>query len=95
INPRGTFVATILVENDSDRPFGFVPLFAEVRDATGQTVSSRVTFNGAGDAMVNPGEQLQGEVYLLDRLWNEAGSQDLTLVIREGTSGTRSFYVPF
>jgi serine/threonine protein kinase/tetratricopeptide (TPR) repeat protein len=95
VNPRGTFVATILVENDSDRPFGFVPLFAEVRDSAGQTVSSRVTFNGARDAMVAPGEQLQGEIYLLDRLWNEAGSQDLTLVIREGTSGSRSFHVPF
>lgn len=95
VNPRGTFVATILVENDSDRPFGFVPLFAEVRDATGQPVSSRVTFNGAQDAMVAPGEQLQGEVYLLDRFWNEAGTQDLTLVIREGTSGSRSFNVPF
>jgi serine/threonine-protein kinase len=95
VNPRGTFVATILVENDSDRPFGFVPLFAEVRDATGQPVSSRVTFNGARDAMVAPGEQLQGEVYLLDRFWNEAGTQDLTLVIREGTSGSRSFNVPF
>jgi serine/threonine protein kinase len=95
VNPRGTFVATILVENDSDRPFGFVPLFAEVRDATGQPVSSRVTFNGARDAMVAPGEQLQGEVYLLDRFWNEAGTQELTLVIREGTSGSRSFNVPF
>ncbi|WP_416672855.1 protein kinase domain-containing protein [Egbenema bharatensis] len=95
VNPRGTFVATILVENDSERTFGFVPLFAEVRDADGQTVSSRVTFNGSPDAMIAPGGRLQGEVYLLDRVWKETGSQDLTLVIREGTTGSRRFYVSF
>lgn len=95
VNPWGTYVATVQVENQSSRPFGFVPLFAEIRDANGQRVASRMTFHGSNDAMVNPGETLRGEVYLLDRYWNNSGAQDLTLVIREGTSGNRSFYVQF
>lgn len=95
VNPWGTYVANIQVENRSSRPFGFVPLFAEIRDASGQRVSSRMTFHSSNDAMVNPGEMLQGEVYLLDRYWNNSGAQDLTLVIREGTSGNRNFYVQF
>lgn len=95
INPGGTFVANLQVDNQSDRSFGFVPLFAEVRDASGHPVESRVLFHGSEDAMVAPGENIQGEVYLLDRYWNTAGNQNLTLVIREGTSGNRNFYVQF
>ncbi|GAB4372720.1 MAG: hypothetical protein Kow00121_15320 [Elainellaceae cyanobacterium] len=95
VNSRGTYVATFLVQNSSDRAFGFVPVFAEVRDANGQTVGSRVMIPGSEDALVAPGETLQGEVYLFDRYWNSAGAQDLTLVIREGTSGNRNFYVQF
>lgn len=91
----GTYAANLIVENQSNRAFGFVPLFAEVRDANGQPVQSRVLFHGSEDAMVNPGERIQGEIYLLDRYWNEAGSQNLTLVIREGTSGNRNFRVQF
>jgi hypothetical protein len=96
VSSRGTFVANLQVENQSDRPFGFVPLFAEVRDASGQSVPARLRLSdGSEDGMVNPGEQLKGEVYLLDRPWNNSGSQNLTLVIREGTSGNRNFYVDF
>ncbi|HEY9662247.1 MAG TPA: hypothetical protein V6C65_27645, partial [Allocoleopsis sp.] len=95
VNPGGTFVANLQVDNQSDRSFGFVPLFAEVRDASGHPVESRVLFHGSEDAMVAPGENIQGEVYLLDRYWNTAGNQNLTLVIREGTSGNRNFYVQF
>jgi serine/threonine protein kinase len=95
VSTRGTFVANLQVENRSDRSFGFVPLFVEVRDVNGQPVASRLRLNSSGDGMVAPGETLQGEVYLLDRYWNTAGSQELTLVIREGTSGNRNFHVHF
>lgn len=95
VNSRGTYVANFMVENSSDRAFGFVPLFAEVRDANGQPVGSRVMIPGSEDALVAPGELLQGEVYLFDRYWDESGTQNLTLVIREGTSGNRNFYVHF
>lgn len=96
VSSRGTFVANLKVENQSDRPFGFVPLFAEVRDASGQTVPARLRLsNGSEDGMIAPGEMLQGEVYLLDRYWNNSGNQNLTLVIREGTTGNRNFHVTF
>lgn len=96
VSSRGTFVANVQVENQSSRPFGFVPLFAEVRDASGQAVPARLRLSsGSADGMVDPGERLQGEVYVLDRFWNNSGSQNLTLVIREGTSGNRNFRVDF
>ncbi|NJR60454.1 MAG: protein kinase [Cyanobacteria bacterium CRU_2_1] len=95
INPRGTFVANLVVENSSDRSFGFIPLFAEVRDSNGETITARVLFHGSEDAVVEPGESLRGEVYVLDRHWNSSGSQNLTLMIQEGTSGNRRFHIPF
>lgn len=95
VSTRGTFVANVQVENHSDRSFGFVPLFVEVRDVNGQPVASRLRLNRSGDGIVAPGETLSGEVYLLDRYWNNSGSQDLTLVLREGTSGNRNFHVRF
>lgn len=96
VSSRGTFVANLQVENQSDRPFGFVPLFAEVRDASGQSVPARLRLtSGSEDGMIDPGERLQGEVYLLDRYWNDSGNQNLTLVIREGTTGNRNFHVAF
>ncbi|NJR65916.1 MAG: hypothetical protein HC772_12315 [Leptolyngbyaceae cyanobacterium CRU_2_3] len=84
-----------MLNNYSDRTFGFVPLFAEVRDARGQTVKSRILLRGSEDGVVEPGETLRGQLFLLDRRWNSSGSQSLTLVIREGTSGSRSFHLPF
>lgn len=95
ISPRGTFVTNVQVENRSDRSFGFVPLFVEVRDANGQAVASRLRLNSSRDGIVAPGEILQGEMYLLDRYWDHSGSQELTLVIREGTSGNRNFHLQF
>ena len=95
INPGGTYVANLVLENYSDRTFGFVPLFAEVRDASGQPVQSRILLRGVQDGMVAPGSQLRGQLFLLDRRWNNSGEQNLTLVIREGTSGSRNFYLPF
>ncbi|HEY9628555.1 MAG TPA: serine/threonine-protein kinase [Coleofasciculaceae cyanobacterium] len=95
INPGGTYVANLVLENYSDRTFGFVPLFAEVRDASGQTVQSRILLRDAEDGMVAPGSTLRGQLFLLDRRWHSSGEQNLTLVIREGTSGSRNFYLPF
>ncbi|HEY9643405.1 MAG TPA: hypothetical protein V6C57_23145, partial [Coleofasciculaceae cyanobacterium] len=95
INPGGTYVANLVLENYSQRPFGFVPLFAEVRDASGQAVQSRILLRGSEDGVVEPGETLRGQLFLLDRHWNNAGSQNLTLVIQEGTSGSRNFHLPF
>jgi serine/threonine protein kinase len=95
INPGGTYVANLVLENYSDRTFGFVPLFAEVRDAGGQAVQSRILLRGVQDGMVEPGSKLRGQLFLLDRRWKNSGGQNLTLVIREGTSGSRNFYLPF
>jgi hypothetical protein len=90
-----SFIADLLIENRSDRQFGFVPLFARVEDAEGNTVRSRILFGGGGDVLVEPGGQSEGELYILDRPWNESGDQNLFLVIREGTTGGRTFRIAF
>jgi hypothetical protein len=95
INATGTMEAELVVENHSDRRFGFVPLFAEVKNAAGQTIQSRIVVTDAEDAVVEPGETLRGKVYLFDHPWNQAGAQNLALEIQEGTSGNRNFRIQF
>ncbi|MBD3883343.1 protein kinase [Phormidium tenue FACHB-886] len=95
INPGGTYVANLVMANGSDRTFGFVPLFAEVRDASGKAVQARILLRGSEDGMIQPGETLRAQLYLLDRRWSTAGNQNLTLLIREGTSGSRTFSLAF
>jgi hypothetical protein len=89
----GKFVANLWIQNRSGRGFGFAPLYAESRDANGNTVRSRVLFTGTADTMLEPGEALTGQIYLLDR--PAANSRRFTLVIQESTSGNRTFRVPF
>lgn len=95
VSPSGTFVANLVIDNQSDRPFGFVPLFAEVQDAAGQPVRSRIFFDASGDVLAQPGSSLRGQVYVLEGTWTNSGPQDLFLVIREGTSGGRTFRISF
>jgi serine/threonine-protein kinase len=95
VSSNGTFTASVVVQNRSDRKFGFVPLFARVTDAEGNEVRSRLSFVGVEDAIAEPGEVLRGEVYFLNRQWNRSGNQNLALVIQEGTTGSRNFNIPF
>jgi serine/threonine protein kinase len=95
INPGGTYVANLVMQNDSDRAFGFVPVFAEVKDASGQAVQARILLRGSEDGIIQPGGTLRAQLYLLDRRWISAGTQNLTLVIHEGTSGSRNFSLAF
>lgn len=87
----GRFVANLWLQNRSGRGFGFVPLYAESQDQTGQIIRSRVLFTGTADTMLEPGESLTGQIYLLER----PSSSRLTLVIQESTSGNRTFRIPF
>nr|RNJ67037.1 MAG: serine/threonine protein kinase [Leptolyngbya sp. IPPAS B-1204] len=86
----GKFIANLWIQNRSGRGFSFVPLYAESRDSNGNTVRSRVLFTGTGDTMLEPGELLNGQIYLLD----QPANRRLTLVIQESTSGDRTFRIP-
>lgn len=88
----GKFVANLWIQNRSNQGFGFVPLYAESRDSSGQTVRSRVLFTGDAATMLEPGGALSGQIYLLDRT---SGTTRLTLVVQESTSGNRTFRIPF
>jgi serine/threonine-protein kinase len=87
----GKFVANLWIQNRSRQGFGFVPLYAESRDANGNTLRSRVLFTSANGTMLEPGKSLMGQIYLMDR----PAAQQLTLVIQESTSGSRQFRIPF
>ncbi len=95
VSPDGTLAANLVVENNSDRTFGFVPVFAEVEDANGNIVRSRVHFTNAEGGIAEPGEVLHGQVRMFNREWNSSGSQNLALVIQEGTTGSRNFRLTF
>jgi len=95
VSPDGTLAANLVVANHSDRTFGFVPLFAEVEDANGNIVRSRVHFINTDDGIAEPGEVLHGQVRMFNREWNSSGSQNLALVIQEGTTGSRNFRLAF
>jgi serine/threonine protein kinase len=95
VSPDGTVAANLVVANHSDRTFGFVPLFAEVEDADGNIVRSRVQFTNTDDGIAEPGEVLHGQIHMFNRQWNSSGSQNLALVIQEGTTGSRNFRLTF
>jgi serine/threonine protein kinase len=95
VSPDGSVAANLVVENNSDRTFGFVPLFAEVEDANGNVVRSRIQFTDTEDGVAEPGEVLHGQVHMFNREWNSSGSQNLALVIQEGTTGSRNFRLTF
>ncbi|MGJ3247789.1 MAG: protein kinase domain-containing protein [Elainellaceae cyanobacterium] len=94
INRSGSYVANLIIKNESDRPFGFVPLFARVQDTQGRDVQSRVSLSGT-DELVRPGETLRGQVFILGRRWDDSGDQNLMFIINEGTSGGRLFQIRF
>jgi serine/threonine protein kinase len=95
VSPDGTVAANLVVENHSDRNFGFVPLFAEVEDADGNVIRSRVQFTNTDDGIAEPGEILHGQIHMFNRQWKSSGSQNLALVIQEGTTGSRNFRLTF
>lgn len=90
----GRFVANLWIQNSSGRGFGFVPLYAESKDSSGNMIRSRVLFtsNAGTSMMLEPGKSLMGQIYLIDR---PASTQRLTLIIRESTNGDRAFRIPF
>ncbi|MBD2465648.1 hypothetical protein H6G89_32160 [Oscillatoria sp. FACHB-1407] len=96
VTRQGTYALNLVIENNSPRNFGFVPLYGgRIEDEAGNTVRSRILFGNGGGVLVEPGSTVQGEVYVLDRRWEGSGSQNLYLVVREGTPGGRTFRVPF
>jgi hypothetical protein len=95
VNTSGRFIANLTIQNRSDRNFGFVPLFAKVQDANGQNVPARVSVDTNTNAVVSPGKSMKAQVYVLGKRWNNTGSQNLILTIKEGSTGGRTFRIPF
>jgi archaellum component FlaG (FlaF/FlaG flagellin family) len=96
VNRTGTYSLNLSIENQSDRPFAFVPLFAEVLTSSGEKVKARYTFEAgeSGSVVAEPGQILRGKVTILGQPWVTNDKQDLTLLIKEGTSNSRVFRIP-
>lgn len=95
VQNSGSYIANLVIDNRSDRTFGFVPLFARVKDEEGRDVRVRLRFDVQGDIVVRPGESLRGELFVINRQWNPGSAQGLTLFVREGTTGGREFEMSF
>jgi predicted Zn-dependent protease len=93
VSPSGTLTANLIIENQSDRPFGFVPLFAKVTDADNRPLSARISFNTSGDVLVPAGDRLEGQLSVFGHAQRGSASQDWILTITEGTSGGRLFRI--
>ncbi|MEE3718196.1 hypothetical protein V2H45_15765 [Tumidithrix elongata RA019] len=93
VTSGGTYEAGLLIENRSDRPFTFVPIFAKVVDSNGKEVAARVILANDSASTAEPGKNMRGRVVVLGRKWDASGSQNLFLVIQG--SGDRNFRIPF
>jgi hypothetical protein len=95
VNNTGSYTANFVVENRSQSDFGFVPVFANLEDSAGQSVTARITLEEGSSGVIPPGETVRGQIYVLNRPWNESGQQGLVLIIKESTTGGRTFRLPF
>jgi tetratricopeptide (TPR) repeat protein len=86
------FTIKFTIENRSKTAFIFVPLYGEVTDAKGKKLTARFY---TSDSRVAPGAKMTGEVRVYGHPWTNEASQNLTLVIKESSSGSRLFRVPF
>jgi hypothetical protein len=93
ISRSGTYKIDFSIVNGGDRTFGFVPLFAEVTDQSGQRVTARYDVTSKGGAMVDPGGTITGTIMLPNRKWVEDDQQGIIIVIPEGSSGGRVFRI--
>jgi len=95
VSRSGSFTANLLIENRSDRSFGFLPLFVKVINSEGESVPVKISFETEGDGIVQPGDRLAAKLFVFGQPWRNAASQNLTLIITEGTGGGRLFRIPF
>lgn len=86
------FIVKFTIENRSKTPFIFVPLYGEVTDAKGKKLTARFY---TSDSQVAPGANMTGEARVYGYPWKSETSQNLTLVIKESSSGSRLFRVSF
>lgn len=95
ISTSGNYVITLVVENQSDELFGFVPFFADVRREDGASLTRNLDFGADGDALVEPQTSATGKLSIFGAPWRASGSQGLTFELKEGTTGGRIFRIAF
>jgi hypothetical protein len=92
VESERNFSINFIVENRSDRPFAFVPLYSQLVTESGKKLSIRFSL---ADATIPAGGTLKGTVQVLGQPWKSQDLQNLTLVIKESTGGGRIFRISF
>jgi hypothetical protein len=93
ISRSGSPTIKLVIENKSDREFGFVPVLAQVTDENGKALPARYKFESKTN-IVEAGGTLRGQVQIPAYRWIGQDKQGLTLLIKEGTVGARVFRIP-
>jgi Peptidase family M48 len=83
---------TFTIDNRSNQSFGFVPMFASIELENGKKLSTRFS-NEISNIPANT--KVTGEVMLVGHSWKTDEPQELTLVIKESTQGSRLFRIGF
>ncbi|MEB3293555.1 MAG: M48 family metalloprotease, partial [Synechococcales bacterium] len=83
---------TFTIDNRSNQSFGFVPMFAAIEQENGKKLSTRFS-NEVANVPANT--KVTGEVMLVGHSWKPDEPQELTLVIKESTQGSRLFRIGF
>ncbi|WP_207714060.1 hypothetical protein [Scytonema sp. UIC 10036] len=95
VQNSGSYTANLMIQNNSDRSFGFVPVSVKVEDSNGKPVKARLVLKSAEKGVISPQGTLKGQLLVIGQRWKDPGPQNLILVIREATTGGRAFRIPF
>lgn len=90
-----SFSAKVLITNNSDRPFTFVPGFVKVFKNNSDDLKARLTMKKGGQPSVGVGETVEAEIQVFNHRWTNQASQDLVLELKEGSSVARVFRLAF
>lgn len=90
-----SFTAKVLITNNSDRPFTFVPGFVKVFKNNSDDLKARLTMKKGGQPSVGVGETVEAEIQVFNHRWSNQASQDLVLELKEGSSVARVFRLAF
>jgi hypothetical protein len=82
------------IENRSNKPFGFSPLSVQILDVNSDKVNA-IVIPATGVILISPNNSLKTRLSVLWLCWNNSGTQNLLLRIREEKTGDRQIDVKF
>jgi hypothetical protein len=94
VTRNNTYTAELSIENRSNKPFGFSPLSVQILDVNSDKVNA-IVIPATGVILISPNNSLKTRLSVLWLCWNNSGTQNLLLRIREEKTGDRQIDVKF